>query len=307
MSEARRYRVRHETVYEYEGEVIHAHQLLHLAPRACSHQTTLSHSIELRPKPASRAEETDAFGNRVTRLEFDRPHHRLEVVAETEVEVRGLPQAAAADSEPWEQVRDALTYRPAPLTSEALDLFRLRLQSPYVRAASAFAEYARDCFPPGRPILAGAEALMTRVREEFAYAPGETTVATPLSRVLERRRGVCQDFAHLMIACLRSLGLAARYVSGYLKTSATDGESSLRGADASHAWVSVHCPPHGWIDLDPTNGVRVGDGHVTVAWGRDFGDVSPLRGVIIGGGGHTVSVRVTTRELDQITPTGSGV
>jgi transglutaminase-like putative cysteine protease len=151
----------------------------------------------------------------------------------------------------------------------------------------AFADYARDCFAPAGPILTAAEALMVKLHREFAYSPGETTIATPLLDVLARRRGVCQDFAHAMIACLRALGLAARYVSGYLKT--TRGAAPpTRGADASHAWVGVYCPPLGWVDLDPTNALCVTTGHVTLAWGRDFGDVSPLRGVVGDGGDHEV-------------------
>ena len=292
----RRYRIRHETVYEYQGEVAHAHQLLHLAPRPCPYQDARAHRIDLDPAPSGCWQETDAFGNPVTRLEFDRPHRALEVIAETEAEVRARPDVSADDSDQWERVRDSFAYRPGALAPELMEACRFRLRSPYAAVKKAFGEYALECFEPGRPILAASEALSGRIREQFTYAPGETTVATPLLEVLELRRGVCQDFSHLMIACLRSLGLAARYVSGYLKT--TPSEGSLVGGDASHAWVGVFCPPLGWIDLDPTNGVRVGTGHVTIGWGRDFGDVSPLRGVIIGGGRHSVRVNVTARELD---------
>jgi transglutaminase-like putative cysteine protease len=292
MSGALRYRIRHETVYEYGGDVVHAHELLHLAPRAFAHQSVVDHSIDVRPEPSSRGDEVDAFGNAVTRLEFERPHRRLEVVAATEVEVCPRPAACAEDSEPWERVREALSYHSAPPAPDRLEAGRFRLQSPFVRVKAAFADYAKDCFPAGRPILEASEALMRRIRADFQYAPGETAVGTPLLRVLAERRGVCQDFSHVMIACMRSLGLASRYVSGYVKTSALG--AAARGSDASHAWVSVHCPPLGWIDLDPTNGIRVDTEHVTIAWGRDFGDVSPLRGVITGGGAHTVSVKVST-------------
>jgi len=294
----RHYSIRHATTYDYEGEVAHAHQLLHLVPRACERQTVHRHAVEVMPTPASRSEEVDAFGNPVTRLEFDRPHKRLEVVAklEVEVEVRSATATAPEEGDPWEAVRDGLAYHPSVLPAERLDANRYRLRSPYVRLKTAFADYAEECFTPGTPILAGARSLMTKIYGEFEYSPGETTVATPLAEVLEKRRGVCQDFAHLMIACLRSLGLAARYVSGYLRTTPKADDSLLVGSDASHAWVSVYCPPLGWIDLDPTNGVLVGGGHVTIAWGRDFGDVSPLRGVLFGGGRHTVAVEVSTRE-----------
>jgi transglutaminase-like putative cysteine protease len=294
----RRYSIRHRTVYDYEGEVVHAHQLLHLLPRACERQTVLRHAVEVTPAPARQSDEVDPFGNPVTRLEFERPHKRLEVVAELEVqvEVRNGTATTRQDGDPWEAVRDGLAYHPGALPTERLDANRFRLRSPYVGLKTAFAGYAEECFSPGSPLLAGAEALMAKIHRELTYSPGETTVATPLVEVLEKRHGVCQDFAHLMIASLRSLGLAARYVSGYLRTTPKEADS-LVGADASHAWVSVYCPPLGWIDLDPTNGVRVDGDHVTIAWGRDFGDVSPLRGVLFGGGRHTVAVAVSTREV----------
>jgi transglutaminase-like putative cysteine protease len=293
----RHYSIRHRTTYDYEGEVVHAHQLLHLLPRACERQTVRRHAIEVTPAPASRGEEVDAFGNPVTRLEFDRSHKRLDVVAELEVEVRNGTATTLEDGDPWEAVRDGLAYHPGALPTERLDANRFRLRSPHVWLKTAFADYAGECFPPDTPILTGARTLMAKIHGEFTYSPGVTTVATPLVEVLEKRRGVCQDFAHLMIACLRSLGIAARYVSGYLRTTRNEANSTLVGADASHAWVSVYCPPLGWIDLDPTNGVRVDGDHVTIAWGRDFGDVSPLRGVLFGGGRHTVAVEVSTREV----------
>ena len=290
----RRYAIHHRTTYDYEGDVVHAHQLLHLVPRACARQSVLRHAIGVKPEPASRSEACDVFGNPVTRLEFDRPHRRLEVVADLDVEMRSVDAPLGGEGEAWEAVRVALAYRAEALDPERLDACRYRLRSPYVRLKTAFADYAEDCFPQSIPVLAGARALMTKIHADFVYAPGETNIATPLVEVLEKRRGVCQDFAHVMIACLRSLGLAARYVSGYLRTTRKEEDSALVGADASHAWVSVYCPPLGWIDLDPTNGVGVDGDHVTIAWGRDFGDVSPLRGVLFGGGRHTVAVEVRT-------------
>lgn len=296
MSRVRHYAVRHETVYEYQGEVAHAHQLLHLAPRPCPYQTALTHKIELEPAPGARWEEVDSFGNPVTRLEFDRPYRELKVIAKTEVEVTARPAQSVDESEEWEQVRDWLAYHPWETASDRLEACRFRTQSPYVRIKKAFAEYAEASFQPGRPILAAAIALGAQIHQQFTYALGKTTVGTPLLEVLELRRGVCQDFSHVMIACLRSIGLAARYVSGYVKTALPD-HAAMVGGDASHAWVQVFCPPFGWIDLDPTNGVRVDSEHVTLGWGRDFGDVSPLRGVIIGGGEHSIRVAVVTREI----------
>lgn len=291
MSAAVRYDVHHETLYEYSGEVVHSHQLLHLAPRDCAHQTCLAHQIRIEPTPANRCMDLDAFGNSVTRLEFDRPHRHLTVTAATTVEVRARSQALDKD-ESWERARSQLAYAGRPPGAARLEALRFRSESPHVRIKQVFNDYAADCFEPGQPLLDCAETLMRKLFQEMTYAPGETSIATPLQEVIEKRRGVCQDFAHLMIACLRSRGLAARYVSGYLRTIPAEGEKRRVGADASHAWVAVYSPTAGWVEFDPTNGVRAGTDHITVAWGRDFGDVSPLRGVIVGGGRHSVIVRV---------------
>jgi len=296
VSETIRYRVRHQTVYDYGGNVAHSHQLLHLAPRDSLHQVCLSRSLELTPEPNARRDDVDAFGNFVTRLEYDLPHERLEVVAEVAVEVSAPAAAADAATEPWERVRDVLTYSGKPLDAEYLDASRFRMESSYVRVKQRFTDYAADCFPSECPTLVGAVGLMHKIHRDFTYQPGSTDVNTSVIEAFEARRGVCQDFAHIMLAALRSLGLAARYVSGYLRTTPPPGaDAALLGADASHAWVSVFCPPLGWIDLDPTNDVRVTTGHIVIGWGRDFGDVSPLRGVIVGGGRHRLSVRVSVQ------------
>ncbi len=296
MTAMRRYRVRHETVYHYGGKVAHSHQLLHLTPRDSATQTCQSRKITLEPQPSNRREHTDAFGNLVTRLEYDLPHERLAVLAEVAVEVRAPQDGEEADSEAWESVREGLTYSGEPLAADYLEACRFRMESSYVKLKQVFSDYGSDCFTAGAPILAGAQALMRKVYREFKYAPGSTNIRTSAIEAFETRRGVCQDFAHVMIACLRSRGLAARYVSGYLRTTppASAGPSFV-GADASHAWVSVFCPPFGWVDLDPTNDLRVATDHIVIAWGRDFGDVSPLRGVIIGGGQHRLSVRVSVQ------------
>ena len=290
-----RYRVRHETVYRYGGDVAHSHQLLHLTPRDSAIQTCHSRTITLDPQPSTRREDVDAFGNCVTRLEYDLPHDRLEVLAEVAVEVDAPRDVTDTQSAAWEGVRDALTYSGQPMTAADLDACRFRMESSYVRIKQMFSDYAADCFAPGRPLLAGAESLMHKMHRDFSYEPGTTDISTSAIEAFAARRGVCQDFAHIMLACLRSRGLAARYVSGYLRTTPPGSDASLLGADASHAWVSVFCPPFGWIDLDPTNDVRVGSDHIVIAWGRDFGDVSPLRGVIVGGGRHRLSVRVSVQ------------
>jgi len=255
----------------------------------------------------ARRDETDAFGNLVTRVEFEHAHRQLDISTQMEVDVYTRPAVAAGDTLPWEQVRDSLSYSSDRWPSrDVLEACRFRHESPYVRVKQVFNDYALECFPAGRPILACAVALMQKLHRELTYAPGETSISTPLIEVLQSRRGVCQDYAHLMIACLRSKGLAARYVSGYVRLrpapSADEPAADYVGAGASHAWVSVYSPPFGWLDLDPTNNVHVGTDHVTVAWGRDFGDVSPLRGVILGGGTHDLSVSVTVEPLEAATP-----
>ncbi len=291
------YRVTHQTVYEYSGDVVHSHQLLHLAPRETGRQTCVSHSVSIDPPPTHAAVDVDSFGNPITRLEFDRPHQRLDVTMEMSVEVRGSADRVLK-SEPWERVRTQLMYSGRPPGAERLEAMRYRSESPHVRIKQSFTDYAAACFPAGRSVIDCADSLTHKLHDEMTYAPGETSVSTSLLEVLEKKRGVCQDYAHLMLACLRSRGLAARYVSGYLRTVPPAGQKALVGSDASHAWVSVWCPLAGWVEFDPTNGVRADKDHITVAWGRDFSDVSPLRGVIVGGGQHQLSVRVTVTPLD---------
>jgi transglutaminase-like putative cysteine protease len=291
------YDIEHQTHYHYSAPVVHAHHLLHLTPRAQQVQTTLTHVVELLPAHGRTTHATDRYGNPVLRLELDRPHRQLNIVARSRVQLSTRTQWPAAESMSWERVRDELSYCGRPRTPNELEAASFRTESPHVRIKNAFAEFAVECFPRGRPLLECADALMHKIHDELTYAPGATTVSTSLLAVLETRRGVCQDFSHLMIACMRSLGLSARYVSGYLRTIPAEGDKTLTGADASHAWVSVYAPPFDWVDLDPTNGVRVDTDHITLGWGRDFSDVSPVRGVIAGGGKHTVSVGVTVRAV----------
>jgi len=190
----------------------------------------------------------------------------------------------------WEDVRELGVFRANAPADEAAEF---RYRSPYIEPAAELADFARPSMTPGRPLLAAAIELMHRIHDEFRFDAGATSITTPVTRVLAERRGVCQDFAHLQIACLRSFGLAARYVSGYLLTDPPPGQPRLVGADASHAWLSVWCPPFGWVDLDPTNAVLPDLRHVTTAWGRDYGDVSPLRGVVLGSADHELYVGVS--------------
>ncbi|MEO8409247.1 MAG: transglutaminase family protein [Propionivibrio sp.] len=299
-----RYHVLHETSYTYDSAVSLSRQHLHLTPRDCPWQTCLAHTIRIDPQPTLTAWRDDHFGNPIRQFAIEAPHERLQVSAESTVEVRPrqaqLPHfLQSSPSPPWEAVRAALAYGSRPAR---LDATQFQFESPYVRVKHQFAAYARPCFPPGRPLLDAVQALMQRIHDEFEFDPEATTVSTPVLEILENKRGVCQDFAHLMLACLRSLGLAARYVSGYLLTRPPPGQPRLIGADASHAWLSVYCPAGTssdgeWVDFDPTNNLLPDTQHITLAWGRDFGDISPLRGVILGGDAHDLDVAVTVIPL----------
>ena len=291
------YAVRHTTLYEYGGEVAHSHHLLHLTPREFEYQRCLSHSLVLDPQPSSAREDRDAFGNPIARLEYDRSHDHLSVTAVMRVEVMPRDGGHLAQSESWEGVRERLRYHASAPNAADLEACQFRMRSSHVPLKHAAEDYARECLTPGRPIAAAAHALTRQIYRDFDYVPGSTTNRTSITDVLTSRKGVCQDFAHLMIGCLRSSGLAARYVSGYIRTVRDAEPETLVGGDASHAWVSVYCPPLGWVDFDPTNDCVVGEDHVTLAWGRDFGDVSPLRGMIVGGGRHKLSVDVGVRRI----------
>ena len=292
------YQIFHDTHYHYDSPVSLAQQLAHLWPRPCGWQRCTDRQLQISPQPTSRRDELDVFGNPLTRLAFERPHDELLVNASLTIEVLPRPVLDFSRSPAWESTRSALTYSSQPLMPQWLEACRYRFESPYVHLKKNFVEFSESCFPAGRPLLLGVQALMEKIFSEFTFDAEATQVATPLVEVLERRRGVCQDFAHLMLACVRSRGLAARYISGYLLTQPPPGQPRLIGADASHAWVSVFCPVLGWVDFDPTNNVQPALEHITLAWGRDFSDVSPLRGVILGGGNHDPEVRVTVMPLE---------
>jgi transglutaminase-like putative cysteine protease len=284
------YRVRHLTRYDYEGRVTLCHNLARILPRWAAGQDIISSRLVIDPPPDDQRAHTDLFGNVVTYFSIDVPHDQLSVTAESEVRVRALPSPASGGPSWEESVVPAGAH-----VGEAALLRELALPSPLVPSLAAVAEYAAPSFTPGR---SGADAVLDltrRIHAELVFDPGFTTVSTPLSEVIEHRRGVCQDFAHLAVGCLRSVGLATRYVSGYIETDPPPGRPKLVGADASHAWCSVWLAGHGWLDLDPTNGVLPSDRHITAAWGRDYGDVTPLKGVVFAGGAHqrlTVEVDV---------------
>lgn len=290
-----RYQIIHRTRYKYEGAVTVSHHLARLAPRFLPGQSCPWHQLEITPVPVGRSVHTDCFGNVTAYFEMEGAHNELEVTARSLVEVFPSNKPAPNSSPPWDTLRDACSDEKMTPCSEA---GAFRFTSPMVPVGQDFEDYARPEFPSGKPIVEAVAGLMGKIFREFRFDPKATDVATPVSEVLRKRAGVCQDFAHLMLACLRSLGLPARYVSGSLETIPPEGKQRLTGADASHAWVSVFCGDAiGWIDFDPTNDLQPGERHISVAWGRDFSDVSPLRGVTVGAGGQVLEVGVDVMPL----------
>jgi transglutaminase-like putative cysteine protease len=289
------YQVRHVTAYTYSEPVTASHHELHVLLRGSARQKILSELLSVDPAAAIRRDRVDWFGNRATHLAIHDRHAALTVTAEAEIEVTA-PRPLDGPGRPWEATRDWV--REAADT-EARAAVEMVLPSPHVGPSEAALELALPSFPPGRPLIEAATDLMTRIHRLLKYDPDATDVSTSVDEVLRGGRGVCQDFAHVQIACLRALGLPARYVSGYLVTTPPAGQPRMVGADASHAWVSVRSPDVGWMDLDPTNNVVPTDRHVVVAYGRDFDDVTPMRGVLLGGGRHTIHVGVDVLPIDD--------
>jgi len=284
-------RVMHETTYRYAPRVDIAYHLACLMPQSGHAQQVADTDLTIEPGPAQQTTSTDAFGNLRTYFALFTPHDVLRVRAESRVVVTPrFDDLDPGQSARWDAVRHALRYRVRAPFWPATDFL---YASPFVPMLEELRAYAEASFPAGQRLIAGAIELMHRIHADFEYQPESTSISMPLAEVFAQRKGVCQDFAHVMLGCLRALGLPAAYVSGYLLTRPPPGQPRLLGADASHAWVSVWCPQLGWIDLDPTNDVVVGTSHVTLAVGRDFGDVTPLRGVIRGGAEHTMRVAVS--------------
>ena len=282
-----RYALRHHTAYRYARAVDLASHLLHLTPRALPGQVVEEVSIEVAPFAGHRVDGSDHFGNGVTWLFLEAPHSAFEVTLEAVVDVGFAAPPPDAETPPWETVR-AAAQRP-----EGWDAAEFALPSAMAPADRAAGVYAALSFPPGRPVLAGLRDLCSRIRRDFAFKAGVTTIATPVAQVLALKAGVCQDFSHLMIAGLRALGLPARYCSGYVRTRPPPGQQRRQGADQSHAWVGCWLgPAHGWVDLDPTNDLVVSDEHLLLGWGRDFADVSPVKGILLGGGKQGLDVSV---------------
>jgi len=290
-----RYRVVHETRYSYQSAVTLSQQYLHLTPRSFAHQKTGSHHIAVEPLAEDAMEGRDYFGNSTRHVTITSPHKSLLVRAESTVLlVPRYDLSRMSGSLSWESLRDSMHYMRDAATLEAC---RYLYDSPHVRCSPELALYAHASYTPGRPQLEAALDLTQRIFDDFEFDDKATDISTPLEEVLKGRRGVCQDFAQLMIGCLRSLGLPARYMSGYILTHPPEGQPRMAGADASHAWVSVFCPDLGWIDFDPTNRCLVQNEHITLGWGRDFSDVTPMRGIVLGGGAQELQVSVTVIPL----------
>lgn len=288
----------HETTYTYASPVKTAQHLAHLRPSDRFGQRVLRHDLRVQPEPAQRSDAVDVFGNATCFFGLQSAHERLQVVADSVVAT--VAPTIPTDSMPWEDARERLRYHRGAVYDPASEFL---FASAYVPRHQHFVNYARASFLPQRPLLEAARDLTARIHADFAYVSQATDASTPALESLALRKGVCQDFAHVMLGCLRSLGLPARYVSGYLLTEPAAGVARLVGSDASHAWVSVYLPAeHGpgvWADLDPTNDRAPGEDYVTVAIGRDYADVSPIRGVIHGGARHRLRVAVTVAPLPE--------
>ncbi len=316
-----KYRITHTTEYHYSQAVGLCQNEARLQPRNFGRQYCESSRFDISPTPSDFRERLDFFGNRVAYFSIKQAHTQLSLTVISDVTLFPKQQLMGLfDPMSWEQVRDLLQQAPPPMQAQAqsqqgqnqsqvqvqyqehapdfFDAQQYLLDSPMVATSPELAEYARASFHPNRPLLEVVHDLMTRIYKDFTYDPNFTTIATPLSDVLHFRRGVCQDFAHLAIACLRAYGIAARYVSGYVETLPEPGKQRLVGTDASHAWFSVYSPRIGWLDFDPTNNTVPLDQHITLAWGRDYADVTPLKGIALGGGQHTLSVSVDVLRLE---------
>lgn len=291
-----RYCITHRTTYRHSETVPLCQNALWLTPREDQWQKRLSCRLEIAPAPTNRSSRTDYFGNEVTYFTLDSGYRSLDIVAVSEVDVvRRSEQDHTGESPAWETLA---REHCDDLSSSGIDAFQYRFDSPLAVTSSELADYARASFTPQRPIFEAARELTSRIHADFAYDPNATTVQTSVAEAFDLKRGVCQDFAHIEIACLRSIGLPARYVSGYVRTVPAPGQPRLVGADASHAWVSIHCGENRWIDFDPTNDVVPSTDHITIGWGRDYNDVTPVRGLFVGGGHHELHVSVDVAPMD---------
>lgn len=291
-----KYRIVHSTAYQYSDPVPVCHNHLRLSPRETAYTHCSSHRMLIRPAPESISKRKDWFGNLVQSFALDESHRKLLLTATSRVKVTPQKVPDAGQTPSWETIASGVRDQSI---DGWFDVAEFAFDSSLGNREETFRAYADDCFPAGQPVLAGALALMTKIFKEFKYDPRATTVVTKPGESLAQKHGVCQDFAHVAISCLRSLGLPARYVSGYLRTIPPPGKERLIGADASHAWFAVWCGEAGWIDLDPTNDKVCGTDHIPIAWGRDYSDVAPIRGVFTGGGQHTLNVSVDVEPIGE--------
>ncbi len=283
------FEVSHKTVYHYASPVAQSHHLVHLSPRAHERQRVIRQNIVITPTPALRTDFTDYFGNPASAVAIENSHAELLIHSRILIDVSAPPKVDLVASAPWEIVARQVSSAQGPYD---LDVVQYVPPSHHTPACPALLAFAEPSFAPGRPALECAMDLSTRIHRDFAYDGSATDVATTISDILRIKRGVCQDFVHLMLGAVRIMGLPARYVSGYLLTRAPPGKPKLIGSDASHAWASIWAPDIGWVDFDPTNNIIPRDEHITIAFGRDFQDVSPVTGVLLGGGAHRVDVAV---------------
>lgn len=284
-----KYRITHSTWYAYTEPAPVCHNVVHLAPRTSGRQSCQDFRLHIDPAAAYLSRREDYFGNMVEHFSIEGAHRQLCVTADSVVEVAPLALAELADSPPWEEIASTARTLESALDPQVVQLL---YPSPRVPTLPELRSYAHPSFTAGRPIVAAVQDLTARIHRDFAFDARATTVSTPLAEAFKLRRGVCQDFAHLAVGSLRAVGIPARYVSGYLRTTPPAGKPRMVGADASHAWASAWCGPLGWVDFDPTNDALVSDSHVMVAWGRDYGDVCPIQGVFVGGGDHRMGVSV---------------
>lgn len=289
-----RYAISHQTVYSYSAPVARSNHVLHLSPRAAAHQRIERHSLLIEPAPTARDERIDYFGNPVVHLSIEAEHEELSITALSGIEVLAPPPPDLSATRPWRDFADQRVTAAEGLDRSVLDFV---CRSRFAQPTPAIAVFARETVAEDAPVLRAAEALMSRIFAEFRFDQTTTEVSTPVDQVLEQKSGVCQDFAHLQLAALRSLGVPSRYVSGYIRTLPPAGQERLVGADASHAWLAVWAPETGWVDFDPTNNIIDSPDHITLAYGRDYEDVSPVSGVLLGGGEHGVSVSVDVAPL----------
>lgn len=277
-----RFRVRHSTHYKYVRRVTHCYNLASVVPRNTQRQRCLSNRISVTPNPAVSRRRTDYFGNEAYHFEIQRSHKELIITSESEVEIADHDRDLNLDL--GVSYSEALDYLGTNQALETLEAREFLLNSPMVESSAALADYARPSFEEARSLKSCVGDLTSRIFTDFAYDPGFTTIATPLADVLAHKRGVCQDFAHLQVGCLRSVGIPAKYVSGYIETLPAPGEKKLVGADATHAWIAYFSPNEGWVEFDPTNNKPADSQHIVTALGRDYYDVTPVKGVIFGGG-----------------------